>query len=51
MIYTHVMEKGAAGTRSPLDLLDDLNPDEVRSAVDASRRISGTAGVMEPNTW
>jgi integrase len=51
MIYTHVMEKGVAGTRSPLDLLDELNPDEVRSAVDASRRISGTTDVMEPNTW
>ena len=35
MIYTHVMQKGVAGTRSPLDLLDDLNEDEVRAAVAA----------------
>jgi integrase len=39
MIYTHVMQKGVAGTRSPLDLLDDLSEDEVREAVSATRRM------------
>ncbi len=33
MIYTHVAEKGVAGTRSPLDLLDDLRPEDVDAAV------------------
>jgi integron integrase len=37
MIYLHVMEKGVAGVRSPLDLLDDLSSEEVRAAVEASR--------------
>jgi integron integrase len=39
MIYLHVMEKGVAGVRSPLDLLDDLQPEEVAAAVNASRRL------------
>jgi len=42
MIYTHIMEKGVAATRSPLDLLDDLSADQVQAAVDATRRLSGT---------
>jgi integron integrase len=37
MIYTHVMEKGVAGTRSPLDLLDELTPEEVEAAVGRSQ--------------
>jgi integron integrase len=36
MIYLHVMEKGVAGVRSPLDLLDDLHPEEVAAAVNAT---------------
>jgi integron integrase len=37
MVYLHVMEKGVTGTRSPLDLLDELQADDVRGAVEASR--------------
>jgi hypothetical protein len=37
MIYTHVMEQGVAGVRSPLDLLDDLSAEEVHAAIEASR--------------
>jgi Phage integrase family len=43
MIYTHVMEQGVAGVRSPLDLLDDLAADDVAEAVEATRRRSGHA--------
>jgi integron integrase len=39
MIYTHVMEKGVAGTRSPLDVLDQLREEEVKAAIDATRRL------------
>ena len=41
MIYTHVMQQGVAGVRSPLELLDDLSPDQVQAAVDASRMRAG----------
>jgi integron integrase len=37
MIYTHVMEKGVAGVRSPLDLPDDLTPQDVEEALAATR--------------
>ena len=37
MIYTHVMEKGVTGVTSPLDLLDELKPEEVTAAVAATR--------------
>ena len=37
MIYTHVMEKGVAGTRSPLDVLDELTREDVLAAVGATR--------------
>jgi hypothetical protein len=40
MIYTHVMQQGVAGVRSPLDLLDDLQDDDVRAAVAATGRIA-----------
>jgi integron integrase len=40
MIYTHVARKGPAGVTSPLDLLDDVNADEVRAAVDSTRNLS-----------
>ena len=36
MIYTHVMEKGTTGVRSPLDLLDDVAAEEVRAAIEAT---------------
>ena len=39
MIYTHVARQGVAGVRSPLDLLNDVNSDEVRAAIDATRRL------------
>ena len=41
MIYTHVMQKGVAGTRSPLDVLDDLTREEVEAALDATRMMGG----------
>ena len=40
MIYTHVMRQGVAGVRSPLELLGELSADEVRAAVDATRRLT-----------
>jgi integron integrase len=40
MIYTQVARKGPAGVTSPLDLLGELTPEEVRAAVEASRRIA-----------
>lgn len=43
MIYTHVMEKGVSSTRSPLDVLDDLRPEEVTAALDATRRLDPVA--------
>ena len=39
MIYTHVARKGPAGVTSPLDVLDDLNADDVRQAVAATRQL------------
>jgi hypothetical protein len=36
MIYLHVMEKGVAGVRGPLDLLDELRPEDVAAAVNAA---------------
>lgn len=39
MIYLHVMEQGAGGVRSPLDLLDELQPDDIEAAVNATRRL------------
>jgi hypothetical protein len=41
MIYTHVMADGVAGVRSPLDLLDDLVPEDVQAAMDAGRAANG----------
>ncbi len=37
MIYTHVMDKGAARTTSPLDLLDETTPEQMAAAVAATR--------------
>jgi hypothetical protein len=37
MIYTHVARKGPAGVTSPLDLLEELKPEEVEAAVAATR--------------
>jgi integrase len=39
MIYTHVARKGPAGVTSPLDLLHDINSDDVRAAIDATRHL------------
>src|SRR5205085_11296308 len=39
IIYPHVMQKGVAGTQSPLDVLDELRPEEVEAAVEATRRL------------
>lgn len=39
MIYTHVMQKGAAGVRSPLDLLNELSGEEIKAAVEATARL------------
>jgi hypothetical protein len=39
MIYTHVARKGVIGVTSPLDLLNDINADEVREAVEATRAL------------
>jgi integron integrase len=41
MIYTHVLETGVAAVRSPLDLLDELQPGAVEEAVSATRRLAG----------
>jgi integrase len=37
MIYTHVARQGVAGVTSPLDLLNDLQPEDVAAAVAATR--------------
>jgi integrase len=39
MIYTHVARKGPAGITSPLDLVYDLEPEELDSAVTATRQL------------
>jgi len=36
MIYTHVMEQGVAGVRSPFDLLADMSGDDVQAALEAT---------------
>jgi integron integrase len=41
MIYTHVARQGVAAVTSPLDLLNQVNPDEVRAAVEATRALAG----------
>jgi integron integrase len=41
MIYTHVARRGPAGVASPLDLLGDLAPDDLGSALDATRLLEG----------
>ncbi len=37
MIYTHVMEKAATRTASPLDFLDEVTAGELTAAVAATR--------------
>jgi len=39
MIYTHVARKGPAGITSPLDLVNDLEPEELDAAVTATRQL------------
>jgi len=47
MIYTHVARKGPAGVTSPLDLLEELKPEEVAAAVAATRGLHGAgAGAL-----
>jgi integron integrase len=43
MIYTHVARQAVARVRSPLDLLEDLTPGAVQSALDATRELAATA--------
>jgi len=45
MIYPHVMGKGVAGVRSPLDLLDELAGDDVQAAMDATRGLNDGARI------
>ena len=44
MVYTHVLARGPAGVRSPLDLLSELTAEEVRAALDATRQAGGLLG-------
>jgi hypothetical protein len=39
MIYTHVMVKGPSSVPSPLDLLDELTPLEIRAALENTHRL------------
>jgi hypothetical protein len=48
MIYTHVARRGVTSVRSPLDVLADLTPIEVRAALDATRQLSGSAAAGPP---
>jgi integrase len=41
MIYTHVMEQGAARTASPLDDLDAVTNEELLAALAATRGLAG----------
>ena len=43
MLCTHVMAKGVAGVRSPLDLLSELSGEEIQAALAATRRLGGSA--------
>jgi integrase len=40
MIYTHVARKGPAGVTSPVDLLNDVTPEDMREAAAATRRLA-----------
>jgi integrase len=39
MVYLHVACKGVSGITSPLDLLNDVTPEEILAAVDATRSL------------
>jgi len=39
MIYTHVMQRGVSGIRSPFDLLNEQSDTEIRAAVAATRNL------------
>ncbi len=41
MIYTHIARQGAAGVRSPLDVLEELRPEEIEAALWATRQMTG----------
>ena len=40
MIYTHVARKGVAGVTSPLDLLEQTDPNAIQAAVEATRALA-----------
>jgi integron integrase len=40
MIYTHVARQGVSSVPSPLDVLADLDPADLRGALDATRRLA-----------
>jgi hypothetical protein len=40
MIYTHVARKGVSGITSPLDLLEQTDPNAIQAAVEATRALS-----------
>ncbi len=40
MIYTHVARQGVCSVRSPLDELEELRPEEVQAALDATRKLA-----------
>jgi integron integrase len=44
MIYTHVARKGPASVTSPLDLLSELTPEAVETAVAQTRRLACQGG-------
>jgi integron integrase len=44
MIYTHLARQGPASTISPLDVLGEVRTDDVRAALEASRRLAGEVG-------
>jgi len=43
MIYTHVARQGVASVASPLDLLNNVTPEQVKAALDATRLLAGQA--------
>jgi hypothetical protein len=47
-MYLHVMEKGVAGVRSPLDLLDELDSETVKAAVNATRHLGAVPTACGP---
>jgi integron integrase len=42
MIYTHVARQGVVSVTSPLDLLEDVNSDAIRTAIEARKSLAQT---------